>query len=74
MTTVLLELCPLTHSGFLFACFLGPHLRHLDVPRLEVESELQLLAYTRATATRDPTCVCNLHPQLKATPDPRPNK
>ena len=32
----------------LFACFLGPHPRHMDVPRLGVESELQLLAYTTA--------------------------
>ena len=26
-----------------------------------VESELQLPAYTTATATRDPSCVCDLH-------------
>jgi len=42
-------------------CFLGLHLQHMEVPRLEVESELQLLAYTTAAATRDPSCVCNLH-------------
>ena len=29
----------------------GPHLRHVEVPRLRVESELNLLAYT-ATATQ----------------------
>ena len=28
--------------------FLGPHLWHIDVPRLGVESELQLLDYTTA--------------------------
>ena len=33
----------------------------MDVPRLGVESELQLLAYTTATATPDPSYVCNLH-------------
>ena len=37
---------------FLFF-FLGLHLRHMDVPRLGVESELQLPAYTTATATLD---------------------
>ena len=30
--------------------FLGPHPCHMEVPRLEVESELQLLAYAIATA------------------------
>ena len=29
--------------------------------RLEVESELQLPAYTTATATWDPSCICDLH-------------
>ena len=33
----------------------------MDVPRLRVESELMLLAYTRATATPDPSPACNLH-------------
>ena len=33
----------------------------MDVPRLGVESELQLPAYTTATATLDPSLVCNLH-------------
>ena len=40
--------------------FLGLHLRHMEVPRLRVESELQLPAYTTATATRDPSHTCNL--------------
>ena len=35
--------------------FLGPHLWHMEVPRLGVDSELQLLAYT--TATQDPSHV-----------------
>ena len=39
-------------SSFLFF-FLGPHLQHMDIPRLGVELELQLLAYTTATAMRD---------------------
>ena len=29
--------------------FLGPHLRHMDVPRLGVQLELQLAAYDTAT-------------------------
>ena len=33
----------------------------MEVPRLGVESELQLPAYTTATATPDPSHVCNLH-------------
>lgn len=36
-------------------CFvLGPHLLHMEVPKLGVGSELQLLGYTTATATWDP--------------------
>ena len=42
-------------------CFLGLPLRHMEVPRLGVESELQLLVYATATATWDPSCVCNLY-------------
>jgi len=33
----------------------------MEVPRLEAESELQLLAYTTAIATQDPIHICNLH-------------
>ena len=40
--------------------FLGPHLWHMEVPRLGVQSELQLPAYTTATAMPDPSRVCNL--------------
>ena len=36
---------------FLFFCFLGPHLKHMEVLRLGVKSELQLLVYTTATET-----------------------
>ena len=35
----------------LFFCFLGLHSQHMEVPRLGVELELQLPAYTTATAT-----------------------
>ena len=47
---------------FFFSFFLGPHLQHMEIPRLGVESELQLPAYTTATATPDPSHVCDLHP------------
>ena len=33
----------------------------MEVSRLGVESELQLLAYTTATATWDLSPICNLH-------------
>ena len=46
---------------FLFFSFLGLHARHMEVPRLGVESELQLPAYTTAIATRDPSAICDLH-------------
>jgi len=39
---------------FFFPCFLGLHPRHMEVPRLGVKLELQLLAYTTATVTWDP--------------------
>ena len=42
-------------------CFLGPHPGHVEVSRLPVESELQLPSYTTATATQDPSHICNLH-------------
>ena len=45
---------------FFFWSFLGPHSLHVEVPRLGVQSELQQPAYPRATATRDPSRVCDL--------------
>ena len=44
-----------------FCYFFGPLLRHMEVPRLGVESKLQPPAYARSTATWDPSHVCNLH-------------
>ena len=46
---------------FFFFCFLGPHLRHMEFPRIGVQSELQLPAYTTAIAVWDPIRVCDLH-------------
>ena len=41
--------------------FLGLHPRHMEIPMLGVKSELELLAYTTATATQDPSLICNLY-------------
>ena len=40
--------------------FLGPHTWHMEVPRLGVKLELQLLTYTTATAMADPSRVYDL--------------
>ena len=59
---------------FLFVClFLGLNLQ-MEVPRVGVTSELQLPAYTTATATGDPSHVCDLTPQLTALPVPWPTE
>ena len=44
----------------LFFFFLQPRLWHMEVPRLGVKWELQLLAYTTAAAIPDPSLICNL--------------
>ena len=46
---------------FLSFFFLGPHLWHMEIPRLGVKSELQLPVCARATAARNLSQVCNLH-------------
>ena len=40
--------------------FSGPHPWHMEVHSLGIKSELQLPAYTTATAMPDPSQVCNL--------------
>ena len=37
------------------------HAWHMEVARLGVKSELQVLAYTTATVTQDPSSICDLH-------------
>ena len=56
-------------SNFFFAFFGG---WHMEVGRLGVKLELQLLAYTMATAMLNPRCVCKLHhsSQQCKIPDP----
>ena len=46
---------------FFFLVFLELHPWHMEITRLEVESELQLPVYTTATATQDPRSICDLH-------------
>ena len=61
ITHSLYLICSTSVLFFFFCfCFLGPHLQHMEVPRLGVELELQPLAYTTATATRDPSHICTL--------------
>ena len=50
---------------FFFFFFLGPHLQHMEVPRLGVESELLELAYATATAMPDLSRICDLHYSLR---------
>ena len=45
----------------IFRLFLGPHLQHMEVPRLRAELEPPLPAYTTVTETPDPSRVCDLH-------------
>ena len=45
--------------SFVFFIFSGPHLWHMEVPRLGVESELQLLVYTTAPAAQDLSLICD---------------
>ena len=46
---------------FIYFCFLGPPSWPMEVPKLGVESELQLPTYSTATAKQHPCCVCTLH-------------
>ena len=55
---------------FFFFCFAGPHPRHMEVTRLGVESELQLLAYATVAAMQDPEPRLRLTSQFSAMLDP----
>ena len=46
---------------FFFLLLLRQHQRLMEDPRLGVESELQMLVYTTARATPNPSHVCDLH-------------
>ena len=49
-----------TFYSFIFVCFLGLNPHIMEVPRLGIEFELQLLAYTTARAVPDPSHVWDL--------------
>ena len=61
-TAIYLFLMLFGTSLYFIFCFLGAHQGHMQVPRLEVQLELQVPACTTATAraTRDPSRVCHL--------------
>ena len=46
---------------FFFFCFLGPPLRHMEVPSLGDLTAMLPSAYRRATARPDPSSVCDLY-------------
>ena len=46
---------------FFFLSFLGPHMQHMEVPRLGVKLQLQLPASATATGTRALSRFCDLH-------------
>ena len=46
---------------FFFFWFLGLHPWHMEIPRLGIQSELHLLAYTAVRATWDPSHICDIH-------------
>ena len=60
-----MEWCLIVGFFCLFVClflvFLGLHSRHMEVPRLGVQQELQQLAHAGAIATQGPSCICDLH-------------
>ena len=62
-------------TPFYFFIFLEPHLRPMEVPRLGVQSELQLLVYTTGTNnhTRSEPRPQPI-PQLTATPNLQPTE
>ena len=57
---------------FVFLSFLGLHPRHVEVPRLGVQSESQPPAQATGTATPDPGHVCDLHPGSRQRQIPNP--
>ena len=55
---------------FIYFFFLGPHLWHMEVPRIAVNSELHLPAYATATAPWDPSHIMDHSSQQRQIPDP----
>ena len=63
-----------TSDFFFFLLFLGPHLRQMEIPRLEVKSKLQLPAYTTATATQGLSLFCYLYHSSRQSQIPQPTE
>ena len=69
IVSILGPACETSQDAFLFFSlfllllffFFWLQVQHMEVPRLGVESELQLPAYTTATATLDLSHACNPH-------------
>ena len=64
LPTLILSLSLLFYLFYFIFLFLGPHLQHVEVPRLGVVLELQLPAYTTATTTRDLSHIWDLNRSL----------
>ena len=63
---LLFHFCP----AFFFSLLFRLYLQHMEVPRLGIKLELQLLAIATAKVMQDPSHVCDLQPQLMAILDP----
>ena len=71
--TIIFKMILLIHSINIYfiylSFFLGPHLQHMEVPRLENELVMQLPAYATATETLDPSLICNPRHSLQQCRD-----
>ena len=60
------------HGFVCLFCFLGLCLQDKEIPRLRVQSELHLLAFTSATAMQDPNHICDRHHSSQQYQIPHP--
>ena len=60
-TNTFLDECYSFSFFFFFLLFRVTPVAYMEVPRLRVQLELPLPAYTTAIATPDPSCICDLH-------------
>ena len=66
MMNILVYFLPVFYANLSLSLFLLElHRQHREVPRLGGESELQLPAYTAATATPAPSHTCNQYHSLR---------
>ena len=50
----------------------APNTWHMEIPRLGINSKLQLLTHATATATRDQSRLCDLHHSSRQHQIPNP--